>query len=230
MATRGYDDGQINSDPALRAIATSLSPEFAPDVSPPSIVPRLVSNTGRILPLRASGVNVRTLRPIPPQDAPFTPTPQAPHHRRQQSVDDPLPFRTPLERLVGAVERVTFHSEQSGFCVLRVNARGQHDLMTVIGSAVSVSAGKSIHTHGRLINGSTPPSVAPCAGSNAQTPSRPHRSRPTVEGTVVTLCDHRITRLQALPLTCPLRAAAHTYDKKGNLSRTIVRKIHICQK
>lgn len=30
---------------------------------------------------------------------------------------------SPSEVLVGNVERVTFHSEESGFCVLRVKAR-----------------------------------------------------------------------------------------------------------
>jgi exodeoxyribonuclease V alpha subunit len=30
----------------------------------------------------------------------------------------------PLEHLTGAVERVTFHSEETGFCVLRVKVRG----------------------------------------------------------------------------------------------------------
>ena len=38
----------------------------------------------------------------------------------------------PVERLQGAVERVTFHSEESGFCVLRVKVRGQRDLVTVV--------------------------------------------------------------------------------------------------
>ena len=33
----------------------------------------------------------------------------------------------PLESLSGAVERVTFHSEKTGFCVLRVKARGHRD-------------------------------------------------------------------------------------------------------
>jgi hypothetical protein len=56
------------------------------------------------------------------------------------------------ERLAGAIERVTFHSEQSGFCVLRVKVRGQRDLMTAIGSAVSVSAGESIEAHGQWVN------------------------------------------------------------------------------
>jgi exodeoxyribonuclease V alpha subunit len=58
----------------------------------------------------------------------------------------------PRERLAGAVERVTFHSEQSGFCVLRVKVRGQRDLMTVIGSAAAVSAGESIEAQGAWVN------------------------------------------------------------------------------
>ncbi|WP_442923333.1 YrrC family ATP-dependent DNA helicase [Methylomonas sp. LL1] len=41
----------------------------------------------------------------------------------------------PLEKLQGSIERVTFHSEASGFCVLRVKVKGHRDLITVIGSA-----------------------------------------------------------------------------------------------
>ena len=48
------------------------------------------------------------------------------------SMQPPSRNPTPHERLAGAVERVTFHSEQSGFCVLQVRARGQRGLMTVI--------------------------------------------------------------------------------------------------
>jgi exodeoxyribonuclease V alpha subunit len=40
---------------------------------------------------------------------------------------------TPTEALSGAVERVTFHSEETGFCVLRVKVRGHRDLITVVG-------------------------------------------------------------------------------------------------
>jgi exodeoxyribonuclease V alpha subunit len=40
---------------------------------------------------------------------------------------------TPTEVLAGLVERVTFHNEENGFCVLRVKARGQRDLITVQG-------------------------------------------------------------------------------------------------
>ena len=56
------------------------------------------------------------------------------------------------ERLHGSVERVTFHSEESGFCVLRVKVRGQRDLVTVVGSAASVTAGEYIECEGAWIN------------------------------------------------------------------------------
>jgi hypothetical protein len=41
------------------------------------------------------------------------------------------------EALAGLVERVTFHNEENGFCVLRVKARGQRDLITVLGHSLS---------------------------------------------------------------------------------------------
>ena len=50
----------------------------------------------------------------------------------------------PLEKLQGSVERVTFHSESSGFCVLRVKVKGHRELITVIGPAASVTAGEYI--------------------------------------------------------------------------------------
>ena len=56
------------------------------------------------------------------------------------------------ERLEGAVERITFHSEESGFCVLRVKVRGQRDLVTVIGTAASVTAGEHIECEGGWVN------------------------------------------------------------------------------
>jgi exodeoxyribonuclease V alpha subunit len=43
---------------------------------------------------------------------------------------------TVRENLAGLVERVTFHNEDSGFCVLRVKARGQRDLITLVGILV----------------------------------------------------------------------------------------------
>jgi exodeoxyribonuclease V alpha subunit len=58
----------------------------------------------------------------------------------------------PLEKLQGSVERVTFHSESSGFCVLRVKVKGQRELITVIGSAASVTAGEYIECAGFWVN------------------------------------------------------------------------------
>ncbi len=46
------------------------------------------------------------------------------------------------EPLSGLVERVTFHSPETGFCVLRVKVRGHRELVTVLGSAASVQPGK----------------------------------------------------------------------------------------
>jgi exodeoxyribonuclease V alpha subunit len=59
---------------------------------------------------------------------------------------------TPVERLSGSVERVTFHSEESGFCVLRAKVRGQQELVTVIGSAASITAGEYIECLGIWTN------------------------------------------------------------------------------
>lgn len=58
----------------------------------------------------------------------------------------------PTEHLSGAIERVSFHSEESGFCVLRVKVRGQRDLVTVIGSAPSVTPGEYLECEGRWVN------------------------------------------------------------------------------
>jgi len=46
------------------------------------------------------------------------------------------------------VERVTYHNPENGFCVLRVKARGQRDLVAVVGHAAAVSAGEFISATG----------------------------------------------------------------------------------
>jgi exodeoxyribonuclease V alpha subunit len=63
-----------------------------------------------------------------------------------------LQNRNPLERLAGSIERVTFHSEATGFCVLRVKVKGHRDLVTVVGSAASVTAGEFIDCLGFWAN------------------------------------------------------------------------------
>ena len=59
------------------------------------------------------------------------------------------------EVLAGAVERVTFHNEDSGFCVLRVKARGHRELVTVVGHAAAVSAGEWVTVSGEWVNDRT---------------------------------------------------------------------------
>jgi exodeoxyribonuclease V alpha subunit len=40
------------------------------------------------------------------------------------------------ESLAGLLARVTFHNQDSGFCVPRAKTRGQRDLITVVGILV----------------------------------------------------------------------------------------------
>ena len=57
--------------------------------------------------------------------------------------------------MAGLVERVTFHNEENGFCVLRTKARGQRDLVTVVGQAATISAGEWITASGEWLNDRT---------------------------------------------------------------------------
>jgi len=57
-----------------------------------------------------------------------------------------------LETISGSIERVTFHSEETGFCVLRTKVRGQRDLVTIIGSAACVTAGEFVECRGSWVN------------------------------------------------------------------------------
>jgi len=59
------------------------------------------------------------------------------------------------EALAGVVERVTFHNPENGFCVLRVKARGQRDLITVIGHAPLIAAGEFVQLTGTWTNDRT---------------------------------------------------------------------------
>ncbi len=53
------------------------------------------------------------------------------------------------EQLSGLIERVTFHSEESGFCVLRVKVRGHRDQVTVVGTLPQVRAGEWVEAEGQ---------------------------------------------------------------------------------
>ena len=64
---------------------------------------------------------------------------------------------TPPDRevLTGLVERVTYQNAENGFCVLRVKARGQRELVTLVGHAGAISAGEWITASGNWINDRT---------------------------------------------------------------------------
>src|SRR5246127_913564 len=59
------------------------------------------------------------------------------------------------EVLAGLVDRVTFHNSENGFCVLRVKARGQLDLITLVGHAAMISAGEFVQASGSWANDRT---------------------------------------------------------------------------
>jgi len=48
----------------------------------------------------------------------------------------------------GTIERVTFHSPDSGFCVLRVHVKGYRELVTVVGQAPIINSGEFIEAVG----------------------------------------------------------------------------------
>ena len=55
------------------------------------------------------------------------------------------------EEISGLIERVTFHNEESGFCVLRVKTQGHREETTVVGSVPSVTAGEWLVAEGAWI-------------------------------------------------------------------------------
>lgn len=56
------------------------------------------------------------------------------------------------ESLRGLVERITFHNENNGFCVLRVKVPGKRDLMTVVGVAATIHVGEHIQAFGQWLH------------------------------------------------------------------------------
>ena len=61
----------------------------------------------------------------------------------------------PAEILAGLVERVVFHNPENGFCVLRVEARGHREPVTIVGHAAMISAGEFIQASGNWANDRT---------------------------------------------------------------------------
>ena len=55
------------------------------------------------------------------------------------------------EKLEGLVELITFHSEESGFCVLKVKARGFRQNVAVIGKLPRINVGEWVKASGRWV-------------------------------------------------------------------------------
>ncbi|NND49540.1 MAG: ATP-dependent RecD-like DNA helicase [Rhizobiales bacterium] len=56
------------------------------------------------------------------------------------------------ETLAGLIERVAFHNEDNGFCVLRIKARGHKENVAVVGHATKVAAGEWLTASGQWVN------------------------------------------------------------------------------
>jgi len=66
---------------------------------------------------------------------------------RKKPDNEPVPGG-PDDALSGQVERVTFHNEENGFCVLKVKVQGRREPVSVLGSLPSVVAGEWITAQG----------------------------------------------------------------------------------
>ena len=53
--------------------------------------------------------------------------------------------------LSGTIERVTFHNEENGYCVLRVRPNKKGDMVTVVGNCAAPNAGEQIASRGQWI-------------------------------------------------------------------------------
>ncbi|MBE9044886.1 ATP-dependent RecD-like DNA helicase [Pleurocapsales cyanobacterium LEGE 10410] len=54
----------------------------------------------------------------------------------------------PLSTLTGVIERITFHSEESGYTVARLNTGNVKQLITVVGSFANIQAGQTLQLQG----------------------------------------------------------------------------------
>ena len=55
----------------------------------------------------------------------------------------------PLSSLTGVIERITFHSEESGYAVARLNTGNVKQLTTIVGSFANIQAGQTLQLQGQ---------------------------------------------------------------------------------
>ena len=92
----------------------------------------------------------RLTRPEPLPTAPLRiaflrdhPCPIHPWQNESPRMNAAIPERRPAtEEISGVMERVTFHNDDSGFCILRVKTKGHREGPTVVGSLPSVTVGE----------------------------------------------------------------------------------------
>jgi exodeoxyribonuclease V alpha subunit len=131
------------------------------------------------------------------------------------------------ERLHGSIERVTFHSEETGFCVLRVRVRGRAEHATVVGKAASVRPGEFVEATGhwqrdrqhglqfragelRIVAPSTREGIERYLASGMIRGAGPHFARKLVEAfgeRVFEVIEQEPERLRQLPGVGPKRAS-----------------------
>jgi exodeoxyribonuclease V alpha subunit len=54
----------------------------------------------------------------------------------------------PLSTLNGVIERITFHSEESGYTVARLNTGNVKQLITIVDSFANIQAGQKLQLQG----------------------------------------------------------------------------------
>jgi exodeoxyribonuclease V alpha subunit len=63
--------------------------------------------------------------------------------------DSPVPYRyQPQESLSGVVERITYHAEESGYTVARLQSPRARELVTVVGNFANIQAGQTLQLKG----------------------------------------------------------------------------------
>ncbi len=55
----------------------------------------------------------------------------------------------PLSSITGVIERITFHSEESGYTVARLNTGNVKQLITIVGSFANIQAGQTLQLQGQ---------------------------------------------------------------------------------
>src|SRR3954467_2524992 len=60
--------------------------------------------------------------------------------------------RRTMPTLEGILERITYHSEQDGYTVARVQPRGKDHLVTIVGKLLGVQVGESLELDGRWVD------------------------------------------------------------------------------